>query len=102
MTDNLNITRHDSQSHISFKSMNRMVRTTIQAMIVAMLRGGKAIGLSIAAASTSAFSALASFVIGQIGTRFGIFYGVLVILLFNVLALTIALALSMMKNREHF
>jgi len=75
---------------------------TIQAMIVAMLRGGKAIGLSIAAASTSAFSALASFVIGQIGTRFGIFYGVLVILLFNVLALTIALALSMLKNREHF
>jgi len=75
---------------------------TIQAMIVEMLRGGKAIGLSIAAASTSAFSALASFAVGQIGTRFGIFYGVLVILLLNVLALVIALALSVMKSQKRF
>ncbi|EKF49117.1 transporter major facilitator family protein [Thermosipho africanus H17ap60334] len=62
---------------------------TIQATIIEKYKSNKGIALSLASSITSLFSGGASYLIGLLGQYFGIFFGFLLILIFNILELMI-------------
>ncbi|MDK2886419.1 MAG: transporter, family, glucose/mannose:H+ symporter [Thermosipho sp. (in: thermotogales)] len=67
---------------------------TIQAIIVEKYRSNKGIALSLASSVTSLFSGATSYVIGFLGQNFGIFFGFIFILIFNILELFIIFTLK--------
>lgn len=67
---------------------------TIQAIIIEKYKKNKGIALSLASSITSLFSGGASYLIGFFGQYFGIFFGFLLILMFNTTELIIILNLK--------